>query len=330
MTTIKQVAQRANVSIATVSYVLNDTGSVSESTRRSVLDAVAALGYRPSYRGRALKAQRSMSIGVVLPSVARAGAAAFGELLAGLTGGATARGYHVLLSAAGHDQPEEALYEPLFQSGRIDGVAILDVQQDDPRIAAARAANMPYICAGRPDDDSPFVAIDVHAGMLEALAHLIVRGHERIALLQPPLERTLAGEQDAAYEDAFNEAGLAFDAALVIEGGVSEADGYAAAEELLALPEPPGAIVGGSAALTFGALHAIHDSGRLVGRDVALISFEDTQAAAHTAPPLTAVRQPFMAWGRALADGMIDLIAGRSLPQIVLSPQLIVRHSCGE
>lgn len=329
MTTIKEVAQRANVSIATVSYVLNGTGSVSAHKRQAVLAAAEQLNYRPSYRGRALQSQRSMTLGVVVPATQRVAEPSFGELLAGLTAGAANNGYHILLAASGAAQPEAALYSQLVRSGRVDGVVILDIQTDDPRISAARQEQIPYICAGRADDGSAFIAVDGVAGMIEAMAHLIVRGYERIALLQPPLEQTLAAEQDSGYRDALAEAGLPFDESYVVEGGDSEADGYAASEELLSAPEPPTAIVAGTSALAFGALHAIHDAGRRVGRDIALISFEDTPAAAHTAPPLTAVRQPFRAWGEALAAGLIAVLDGQQ-PQHILQPQLIVRRSCGE
>lgn len=330
MTTIKDVARRANVSIATVSYVLNGTGTVTAHTRQAVLAAAAALNYRPSYRGRALQSQRSTTLGLVLPLGSdQIAAQSFAELLAGLTEGAAQAGYHVLLVASSRDEPE-ALPERLVQSGRIDGVVLLDVQVDDPRVAAAQRAGVPYICAGRPADGSPFVAIDVQAGMLEAMAHLVVRGHERIGLIQPPLEHSLAAEQDSAYAEALAEAGLAFDPLLIVEGGLSEADGYTAVADLLGLPEPPTAIIAGNAALAFGVLHALHDDGRRVGSDVALLSFEDTSSAAHATPPLTAVRQPLRAWGRALAHGLIDGLAGRAPPQVVLQPQLIVRRSCGE
>jgi LacI family transcriptional regulator/LacI family repressor for deo operon, udp, cdd, tsx, nupC, and nupG len=330
MATIKEVAQHANVSIATVSYVLNGTGSVSARKRAAVLAAIEQLNYRPSYRGRALQSQRSMTLGVVVPATQRVAEPSFGELLAGLTAGAATNGYHVLLAASPTEQPEARLYSQLVRSGRVDGVVILDIQTDDPRVAAAQEERTPYICAGRADDHSPFVAIDGAAGMLEAMAHLIVRGYERIALLQPPLEQALAAEQDAAYRDALAEAGLPFEEAYVVEGGQSEADGYAGAEELLSASEPPDAIVAGTSALAFGALHACHDAGYRVGRDLALISFEDTSAAAHTAPPLTAVRQPFRAWGEALAAGLIAVIDGRERQQLILQPQLIVRRSCGE
>lgn len=330
MATIKEVAQRANVSIATVSYVLNGTGSVSAGKRHAVLAAAEELGYRPSYRGRALQAQRSMALGLLLPATERVADPSFGALLAGLTDGCAAGGYSLLLAPSGPEQSGAALASTLLRSGRVDGIIIVDVAPEDERIAVAERERIPFIAAGRSGNARAYVALDAAAGMLEAMAHLIVRGHERIALLSLPLEHMLAAEQEAGYREALDEAGIAFDPALIVEGGAGEADGYAATDELLGQAEPPTAIVAGSAALAFGALHAAHDNRRAVGRDVALISFEDTPAAAHTAPPLTALRQPMRAWGRALATGLIGILAGEPPPQDVLQPQLIVRHSCGE
>lgn len=329
MATIKEVARRANVSIATVSYVLNGTGAVSPETRQAVREAAAALDYRPSYRGRALQARRSMTIGLVLPFAQRVADPSFGELLSGITTGAARAGYHVLLATAPDDSAATELGPQLIQTGRADGLVLLDVQLDDPRIGAARRQGVPFICMGKPGDASPFVALDAIAGMLEAMAHLIVRGHSRIGLIQLRLEHALAADLDSGYREALDEAGVPFDPALIVEGGASEADGYAAMEELLSLPERPTAVIAGAATLAFGALHALHDQRLIPGRDIALISFEDTPVAAHTAPPLTAVRQPLHAWGETLAEGLIQLVGGGSWSSVLLPPQLIVRRSCG-
>lgn len=326
MATIKQVAEAAGVRPATVSYVLNGTGSVSSATRERVLAAAAALNYAPSFLARSLQRKSSRTIGLVL-AAERMGEA-LGALLTGLADGAAGTGYDLLLATPRGD--EATTYGELHGSGRIGGVVIPEVQQDDTRVAAARRLGIPYVCAGQPGDDSPFVAIDGQAGTLEALAHLIVLGHERIGLLTPPLELGLAAEQDAGYRAALEEAGLPFDAQLVVEGGRTEGEGYLAANDLLALPEPPTAIVAGSAALAFGTLHAAHDAGLQVGGDLALVVFDDPPSAAHVAPPLTAVRLPTMEVGRELARVLVAVIEGRDYPRAtLLQGQLIVRQSCG-
>jgi len=204
------------------------------------------------------------------------------------------------------------------------------VQQEDERVAVAHGLGLPYVCCGRSTDGGPFVAIDAEGGTLEALAHLIVLGHERIGLITPPLELALAAEQDLGYRTALAEAGLPFDAQLVVEGGTTEGEGYAAAADLLSLAEAPTAILAGSAALAFGTLHAAHDAGLTIGQDLALIVFDDPPLAAYVVPPLTAVRLPTYQVGRELAGQLVGVIEKREQPAaIVLQPQLIVRRSCG-
>jgi len=327
MATIKQVATAAGVQPATVSYVMNGTGSVSEATRERVLAAAAALDYAPSYLGRSLQRQRSHTLGLALPS--RGMDERVATLVSGVAEGAAAAGYDLLLAASGK-RSEMETYRALHRSRRVDGLILLDVRQHDERVAAARELGIPYVCAGQPGDDSPFVALDVEAATVEALAHLIVLGHERIGLLTPPLELALATEQDAGYRAALAEAGIAFDAGLVVEAGSSEGEGYAAASDLLSAPTPPSAILAGSAALAFGTMHAAHDAGLRIGADLALIVFDDPPSAAHVVPALTAVRQPTFEVGRELAGQLVGVIEGQERPQsVLLQSQLIVRRSCG-
>jgi LacI family transcriptional regulator/LacI family repressor for deo operon, udp, cdd, tsx, nupC, and nupG len=327
MTTIKQVAAAAGVQPATVSYVMNGTGSVSAATRERVLAAATALNYAPSYLGRSLQRQHSRTLGLVLP-VDRTDDRV-GTILRGLAAGAAALGYDLLLASPTAGD-ESATYKELHRSRRIDGLIILDVQQEDERVAAAQALGLPYVCGGRSTDGAPFVAIDAEGGTLEALAHLIVLGHERIGLITPPLELALAVEQDLGYRTALAEAGLPFDEQLIVEGGTTDSEGYAATTDLLMLTERPTAILAGSAALAFGTLHAVHDAGLVIGQDVALIVFDEPALAAHVVPPLTAVRVPTYQVGRELASQLVGVIEKREQPAaVVLSPQLIVRKSCG-
>ncbi len=313
MATIKEVAAAAGVQPATVSYVMNGTGSVSEATRQRVLAAAAALAYQPSHVARSLQRRRSRTLGLPLPKGRTS--ARIGMLLSGIADGATAAGYDLLL-AAYSEQDETATYANLYRSGRIEGLVILDVRQDDERVEAAQSLGIPHVCEGRPGNQSPFVAIDVEAGTMEALAHLIVLGHERIGLITPSFDLALATEQDAAYRAALEEAGLRFEEQFVVEGGSTESEGYAAASDLLSLPEPPSAILAGSAALAFGTLHAAYDAGRQVGDDLALIVFDDPSSAAHAVPPLTAVRQPVWDVGRALAELLVGVIEGTAADSI--------------
>jgi DNA-binding LacI/PurR family transcriptional regulator len=328
--TIKQVAALAEVSPATVSYVLNGTGTVTEATRQRVLAAVAELDYQPSHAARTLRG-RSHTLGVTLPAQpGRLADPALSELLAGLSDAAALRGYFVLLATAG-SQSEADLCLTLARTGRVDGLLLLDMQVDDERARVLGGQAIPHVCAGPAPDGSPFVAVDGRAGAQAAVRHLIGLGHQRIGLIQLPSDLADSEPRYLGYADALAEASLAIDPALIVEAGRTEEDGYQAIGELLAAPQAPSAVLACCDELAFGAMHALYDAGHTVGRDVSIIGFDDLPLAAHMHPPLTTLRQPRRAVGEHLAALLIDTIERRSraAQSATLSPRLIVRRSTG-
>lgn len=330
--TIKQVAELAEVSTATVSYVLNGTGTVTEATRRRVLGAVAQLNYQPSHAARSMRG-RSHTLGLTLPAQpGRLADPALAELLAGLSDAAALRGYFLLLATVG-DQSEGDLCLNLARTGRVDGLLLLDLLVDDERANALSAAGIPHVCAGPAPagSASPFVMVDGRAGALTAMRHLVSLGHRRIALIQLPSELAESEPRYLGYADALAEARLALDPALIVEAGRSEEDGYHAMAELLGAPSPPTAVLACNDELAFGALHALYDAGLLAGRDISLVGFDDLPQATHTHPPLTALRQPRRAVGEHLAALLIDSIEHRvrAAQSATLSARLVVRRSTG-
>lgn len=332
MATIKQVAELADVSTATVSYVLNGTGSVTASTRQRVLDAVAQLNYQPSHAARSMRG-RSHTLGLMLPvQPGRLSDPALAEMLAGLTDAAAARGYYVLLTHLGeHDDVELCLQ--LIRTGRVDGLVLLDMQLDDARASALCAAKLPHVCIGPPPAScaSPFVMVDGRAGAYSAMQHLLSFKHRRIGLIQLPSELAESEPRYLGYADALVAAGLALDPGLIVEAGRSEEDGYQAVGELLNIPQPPTAILACSDELAFGAMHALNDAGLVVGRDVSIVGFDDLPLATHTNPTLTALRQPRRAVGEYGAALLADLIEQRTraAQSATLQSRLIVRRSTG-
>ncbi|MBA3943731.1 MAG: LacI family DNA-binding transcriptional regulator [Herpetosiphonaceae bacterium] len=327
MATIKDVAVAAGVKPATVSYVLNGTGSVSAATKTRVLQAAEALHYQPSHTARSLQRQQSNTLGLVVPL--ERDPAAWGLIVNGLVDGSTAQGFELLLSTATAGQTEAAVLAELVHSRRVDGVVYLNVAGDAEVVQQGRDLHLPLVCGGRADIH-PNVMIDNEAGMVEAVAHLVVRGYQRIALIMPPLEWTLAEEQEQGYRAALNEAGIDWDPAWLVEGGASERGGYDAAMDLLSQADRPDAIIAALAPLAFGTLQAVHDMGLVPGRDIAVLAGDEPRAAAYMDPPLTALRQPYYALGKQLAGTLIARIRGEECPDHTLYPQLIVRRSCGE
>lgn len=328
--TIKQVAKQAGVSIATVSYVLNGTGTVTEATRQRVLAAVSALGYQPSHAARTLRG-RSYTLGLALPAQpGRLADPALAEILASLSDTAAARGYSLLLATASADKSASEMCLSMARTGQVDGLVLLDMQTDDERARALCEAGIPHVCAGPPSGcDSPFVAVDGYGGAMLAVKHLLQLGHRRIGLIQLPSELADSEPRYLGYSTALAEAGVEADPQLVVEAGRGEQDGFQTMQELLSLPEPPTAVLACSDELAFGAMHALYDAGVAVGQGVSLIGFDDVPLAAHMHPPLTTLRQPRRKMGEHLATLLIDSVEKRqpTTRGVTLPVRLIVRKT---
>lgn len=329
MATIKDVAAQANVSTATVSYVLNGTGSVAAATRLRVLEAMAELNYQPNHAARSLRT-RSRTLGLVLPPGPNGLAdPALAELVAGLSSGAAAAGHYLLLALSG-DQPEHGLGADLVRTGRVDGLVLLELRVEDERASNLTAAGIACVAAGPPlpTCPCPTIGFDYNAGAGEATRHLLVQGHQRIGLIALPSDFAISEPFYQGFVVTLAAAGFKPDPALIIEANNTQEDGIAAMQELLACPDPPSAILAASDTLAFGAMHAIHDAGLHVGRDIALIGCGDLPLAAHTNPPLTTLRTPRHALGNALAQALIACIEGCDpLPCPPLGLKLMVRSS---
>lgn len=331
--TIKQVAARAGVSTATVSYVLNGTGTVTAATRERVLAAVAELDYQPSHAARSLRG-RSYTLGLALPSrPARLADPALAEVLAGLAEMATLRGYSLLLIAADPVKSEAEVCLSLIRTGRVDGVIVLEPRVDDERAHSLSEAGLPHVCLGPAPDacDSPSVAVDGCAAATLAVRHLLGLGHRRIGLIQLPSELTESEPRYLGYTETLAAAGVSADPEVVVEAGQKEDDGYLATQELLSLPDPPTAVLASSDELAFGAMHALYDAGLEVGVDISLVGFDDVPLAAHTHPPLTTLYQPRREMGEQLATVLVDAIEqrARSPAHVRLNARLMVRRSTG-
>ncbi|MFV9503673.1 MAG: LacI family DNA-binding transcriptional regulator [Oscillochloridaceae bacterium umkhey_bin13] len=329
MATIKDVAERARVSTATVSYVLNGTGTVTDETRQRVLAAVADLRYQPNHAARSMRS-RSRTLGLVLP-VHTPGLTdpALAELLAGLTEAAANHGYYLLL-ATNAQQPEAHLGEDLARTGRVDGLVLLDLCLADERVPQLAAAGVPCVGAGVPTSVQPCPSIGfaLDSAAAEATRHLLVLGHRRIALINLPAELSDSEPFYQGFTTTLAAAGLADDPALVVEAGRSQNDGMTAMQELLACPEPPTAVLAASDDLAFGAMHALRDAGLIVGSDLSLVGCGDLPLAAHTHPPLTTLRAPRRNLGAALAQHLIAQVERRPLPTPPnLNLTLIIRRS---
>lgn len=335
--TIHEVAKEAGVSIATVSYVLNGTRRVAEETRLRVLAAIQRLGYRPNVTARNLQAGATRLFGYTWrPTPADAFNPVLDRFLHALAEAAAARGYRVLTFPTSSLAQELATYEDLMLVGQVDGFVLSNTNLDDPRVRALLEAGFPFVAFGRanPEWDFPWADVDGAAGMTLAVDHLIAQGHCRIACLAWP-EASLTGQHRlAGYLGGMAAAGLAVDPAWIVRGENSYDAAYRAARQLLALPAEsrPTAIVAMTDLMAMAALNAGWDAGYQVGRELAVVGFDDAPVAPCLRPSLSSVRQPIAEVGERLAGMLADLLAGQPLaePHVLLRPELVIRESSAQ
>lgn len=327
MTTIRQVAAHAGVSIATVSYVLNGQGSIPADTQARVWQAVHALDYQPRHAARSMRG-RSHTLGVSMASgFDRLADPATAEMLAGMAHEASQRGLGLLLIPMSDDLSKQCLITA--RSGQVDGIVVCDPEYHDARLDVLTQANIPRVALGPQGD--VWVASDIAYGMQLSITHLHSLGHQRIALIAPDPELASSDWYVDGFVSALTTVGLELLEGGVLAGGRREADGEAVMSELLALPERPTAVIAASDELAYGAMRAIRDTGLQVGRDVSVIGFDDLPPAAYLQPPLTAIRQPRFDMGVSAIQLLEEQISGRHAPHQprLLAPKLMIRGSSG-
>lgn len=333
MVTIKDVAKLAGVSTATVSYVINNSRRVSPETRRRVLEAIAKLDYRPNVIARSLQGRRTDTIGFVISSqVRRLSDPFYLELISGIADEAANQGFHILFSICPAETWEELeLYRELVKTGRVDGLIVPDTRRDDPRLAFLLEEDFPFVTFGRSDkeQDFPYVDVDGFAGVYLGVEHLINTGRRRIGFIGMPPEIVCAQHRLEGYKAALKDHGLPFAPELVVEGDLTQQGGYRAMQQLLALQTPPDAVLVCSDLMAFGAINALRKQGFKVGKDVAVVGFDDIPMAAHFNPPLTTIHQPIYEIGSRLVKMLTAILNGDELQerQVILEPSLVVRQS---
>ena len=338
MTTIRDIAQAAGVSIGTVSNVLNDPGLVAEGTREVIQRKIQELDYHPRAAARSLKSRQTRRIGLV-PVISPEdnhspdpGDAAFLEFLAGLNTVAAESGYDILISAAVTARQELAIYERLIGEAQVDGLILMGMRPQDERLRFVTERGFPCVAYGRADSQRPYAYVDVdgEAGIAAAVHHLAELGHRRIAYITPPEGLMCTRQRWAGFERGMQAASLPIDPDYILEGGFNERSGQICTHLLMDLPQPPTAILTANDACAFGAMRVLQIRGLQTGKDVSVIGFDDVSLATHWHPSLTTIAQPFRKIGFTVMQSLFAILAQKeTLPQTVIEPHLIVRQSTG-
>ncbi len=330
--TINDVARAAGVSKGAVSFALNDRPGVAPETRDRILTVARELGWTPSPRARALSVSRALAVGMVMartPETLRADAF-FPSFIAGLESVLSERGQALLLQVARDHEGERKTYRRLADEGRVDGVFITDLFVDDPRPRLLAELGLPALVVGPAvaDEYWPSVGVDDGPGITAAVQHLAGLGHARIAHVSGPVDMVHGRSRAQAWEQALAAAGLP--KGPCVEADFSAEAGARATRELLDSEEPPTAVVYANDLMAMAGMSLALSRGIDVPGDLSVTGYDDIEISAHLQPSLTTVSTDVTEWGRAAADGLLEVIEGRPLPKVELAPpRLVVRDSTG-
>jgi len=291
--TIYDVAQHANVSMKTVSRVINHEVSVSESTRQRVNEAIAALGWQPNLSARSLAGGRSYLIGLIYDNPS---ASYIGELQRGALQVCSGHGRHLLVFHVDIFAPDAAArVDEAVRSSRLDGVIVAPPLSDHPAVLdTLDALRVPYVRI-TPDvqlERAASVRMNDRAAGMEMTRMLLDAGHRQIGFISVRSDHGAASHRHEGYLDAMADAGVAVDPAWIVNGDNTVASGMQGANRLLALNPRPTAIFAGNDDMAVGALMAAYAAGIQVPTQLSLAGFDDTPLSESVHPPLTTVRQP--------------------------------------
>jgi LacI family transcriptional regulator len=323
--TIQDIAENANVSKSTVSRVLTGSTHVTSAKREAVLRAMEELHYQPNLFARGLAGRRSFTIGVLTQNF---GSPFYDAILRGIIEALLPTDYSPIFADGGwHTDVEQRALRTLV-GRQADGLIVVGGLSEGGALEKF-SEERPMIVVGRtvPELAGSCVAIDNFAAAYNATKHLIQAGHQQIVHITGDLSHLDAAERKAGYAQALQDAGIAGNPNLVVEGNFRRQSGLMGIEMLFVRGQSFSAIFAGNDQMAFGARLALYRRGIRVPDDVSIVGFDDQPDSAYMIPPLTTVRQPAVAMGDTAAKAILDLLDGKTVELSPLPTELIVRES---
>lgn len=325
--TIYDVAKRANVSIATVSKVINNKGKISEDTKRKVREVMEELNYRPSLVASALANKKTATIGLLVPDVANP---YFSEVSRRIEDWCRKSGYGVIICNTDSDDKKMVEYIELLQQKGVDGLIISStVQYKKEVIQELLEKKMPVVLFSTTirNLDINAVTVDGYYGAYKAVEHLIHQGCKKIAFVGE--EKWRSGVRMQAYCDALQEHGLNVDEKCIRYGGSSISGGKKATGEILDSVKQIDGIFAFNDMLAIGALKEVQARNISVPDEIKIVGFDNTSFAEITTPPLSSVSQPIDEMAQRAVELIVEEIkdSGVRKQRIELTPELIIRQS---
>lgn len=330
MVTIKDVAERAGVSVVTVSRAINHPEIVSEKRAQRIQKAIDDLGYTPNAAARSLVIKSTKVIGVLLPDINNI---YLPSVVSTLTDELEKRGYTIFLCTTGGTREKEARIIRIMQEKRVDGMILLGTRpiEAESHVLEQAARSIPVVILDYTTNCNMYcVRADEAAGMELAVKHLVTLGHSKIALINGEKNFTTNFYKQIGYETALRNSGIGLRPEYIIASSPYYDGGIEGTEQLLNLPDPPTAIVTAGDQIAMGAYYAAQRRGYRIPQDISIVGFSGSPTSAYIYPPLTTVNQhgPESACQAALL--LVKIIEGREISDrnIIITPSLIVRESC--
>jgi len=324
--TIEEVAARAGVSRSTVSRVVNGSTAVSPAALEAVHRAIEDLQYVPNRAARSLASRQTRAIALIIPEQTDRffGDPFFASIVAGISEVVSESDYVMNMLIASDDDSTKALR--YLRGGSVDG-AIVASHHTSHTFLDRVGEVVPVVYGGRPGrvrSDDYYVDVDNIEGGRVATRYLIDRGHRRIGTISGPLDMPASLDRLQGFRDEMSAAGL--EPAAIEDGDFTEMGGALAMNRILSTGDLPDALFVASDLMARGAYTALRDRGLEVGRDIAVIGFDDSSVATTLTPGLTTVRQPSLAQGRHMASVLLDILAGRPAVHATILPTEIVER----
>jgi len=332
LATIFDVARRADVSVATVSRVINHPGKVTEKTRQKVNTAMEACGYVYNALAMGLSTKRSRTIGIVIPNIINP---IFSESTRGIQDYASEKGYHVILVNTDYLYEKEKRLVNLLREKQVEGLVLTTNKPGGEVVHGLIKDEFPFVLIySHPKHPGvAFVGVDNIQGGFRATELLISLKHRRIGMIA--LDFSLSDrsyQRWLGYRRSLKKNGLPYDPGLVVQTEYAFEKGEKAVELLMGLPHPPTAIFCSNDILALGAMKGFKEIGKRIPEEISIVGFDDIAFSKFVAPPLTSIHQPAYEMGWKATEILFELLSKipvqASRHRILLDTELAVRQSC--
>ena len=334
MATIKDVAETAQVSISTVSHVVNGTRFVSKDLRLRVENAMQQLGYRPNALARSLRRGRTGTIGLVIPDNANL---FFAEIAREIEELGFQNGYSVILCNTDDDPQKEIAYTTTLLEKKVDGIIFISAGGSEEILLRVLKAHMPVVLVDREARvDTDMILLDHVAGGFLAGQYLVRLGHRRLACISGAIQLPPSSQRVEGFLAALHEARVPFDMNNLVSGDFRYISGERCMDQLLNQgPTRPTAVFACNDLMAIGAIRSAHSHGLNVPQDISIIGFDDIPLAQAISPALTTIAQPVAELAKRPVEFLIKQIQAREnnsnntvTQRIILAPKLVERDSC--